>query len=156
MSVTVVFHDLDQRFQALHDALLALRTTVLEDCPLPGDHVLVERLGDGVDDVLGYVDEALAAMRRSQPDACQPVAWERVCQTLVTCQSGYNHAARSFWFRLATYEQIADLLRLGRERGGEWRPWSSSVRQGLDCCQQPFFEVNEALFRGWREVADRH
>jgi hypothetical protein len=156
MSVTAVFQELALNLQTLHDALLALRTTILEDRPLPGDHVLVDRLGDRVDDIIGEISESLTAVCAIQPAGCQTVEWEQICQTLVTCQSGYNRALRNYWSELVAYEQIADLLRLGRERGGEWRPWSASVHQGLSYCQQPLFAVNEALFHGWQEIANRH
>lgn len=156
MSVTAIFHELDQQIQKLHEALLALRTTVREDHPRPGDHVLVERLGDSIEDLLGDVNELQTAVRNAQPADCQVVEWDRLCQALVAGQSRYNHVFRRYWSELAAYEQIAGLLRLGRERGGEWRPWSASVYQGLAYCQQPLFAVNEALFRSWREIADRH
>jgi hypothetical protein len=142
MSVAAVFQELEQQLQTLSESLLALRTTVLEDRPLPGDHVLVERFGDCVEDLLGNVSELQAAVRGTQPGACQIAEWKRLCQALVVCQDGYNRAARIFWSELVAYEPIADLLRLGRERGGEWRLWSVSVRQGLEYCQPPLFAVN--------------
>jgi hypothetical protein len=156
MSVTAVFQELDQQLHKLREALLALRTTVCEDYPQPGDHVLVERLGDSIEDLLGNVNELQTALRHAQPVDCQVVEWERLCQALVACQSGHNQVFRRYWSELAAYEQIAGLLRLGRERGGEWRPWSASVYQGLAYCQQPLFALNEALFHSWREIANRH
>jgi len=156
MSVTAALQELDQRLQALYDALMALRTTITEDRPLPDDHVLVGRMSDGVDDVLGDINEMLASVRRRQPTDCQPLASETACRVLTTCQSSYNRALRRFWLELAAHGQMSDLVRLGRERGGEWRPWSASVLVGMECCQQPLFEVNDALFHGWREIVDRH
>jgi hypothetical protein len=53
------------------------------------------------------------------------------------------------------YERIADLARVGRTRGGEWRAWATSVKQALDGCRQPLFDVQQAQFECWQEVAER-
>jgi hypothetical protein len=54
-----------------------------------------------------------------------------------------------------SYERIAELLSVGYERQGEWLTWANSVKEGLDGCRQPLFDINHALFLCWQEIAER-
>ena len=44
---------------------------------------------------------------------------------------------------------------MGRERQGEWLAWAHSVKAALDQCQQPLYDVDDALFLCWQEIAER-
>ncbi len=155
MALEIVFHDASLSLQALREALTGLRTTVVEDKPLQGDVVLVDLFGDAADDLLGLLDEALAAAIEGQQAVIHPADLERARRALTTCQKRFNQIAHRFSSDLLRYERIAELKRFGRRRGGEWRAWASSVKAALDWCQQPLFDVNQALFNCWQELAER-
>jgi hypothetical protein len=56
---------------------------------------------------------------------------------------------------LLSYELVAELATFGSERGGEWLAWSNALKEALDGCRQPAFDVNQALFICWQEIAER-
>jgi hypothetical protein len=56
---------------------------------------------------------------------------------------------------LLSYERLAELATFGSERGGEWRGWADSVKEALARSWRPAFEVNQALFLCWQEIAER-
>lgn len=61
---------------------------------------------------------------------------------------------RRFAADLVSYERIAEITRLGRSRGGEWKAWASSVHAGAEACRQPLEETGTALVACWRELAE--
>lgn len=143
------------RLRLLHEALSALRTTVVEDKPVGGDVVLVDVFGDAADDLLGLVAEAHDAAATAQRAASAPADMQLVSGSLSISQARFNALAFRFVSDLLPYERIAELMRCGRNRGGEWHTWAVSVRDALDWCRQPLFEANEALFGCWQELTDR-
>ena len=155
MALEAAFGDLAVQFQILRDALLALRTTVIEDRPLRDDVALVDSFGDAVEDILGWLEEALIASREGQQAVGHPLDLDRARRALTTCQERFNWISQRFFSDLVSYQRIEELTGLGRERRGEWLAWGSSVREGLDRCQQPLYDVNQALFRCWQEIAER-
>jgi hypothetical protein len=155
MALETVFEDARLRLRALHEALSSLRTTIVEDKPLQGDVVLVDVFGDAADDLLGLLEEALVAAVEAQQAASAPADLATVRRALVRCQERFNQISARLSFDLLPYERIAELLRFGRTRGGEWRVWAASVKDALDWCRQPVFDVNEALFGCWRELTEQ-
>ncbi|MBE2222225.1 MAG: hypothetical protein IAF02_11830 [Anaerolineae bacterium] len=155
MTVEAVFQELNQQWYLLREGLMTLHTTVIEDKPLPGDHVLVQRWGDAVDDLVGHLAEGGVLLGEAQPAASHAADLSQASQLLGRCQVLYNHVAYHFWSDLAGYEPMAELIRLGREKGGEWWAWVNSVKEGLDRCRQLLFATNEAFCRCWQEIADR-
>jgi hypothetical protein len=155
MALEAAFRTLCADARALHDALAALRTTILEDRPLRDDVVLVDILGDAAEEALGWLEEALEATVRGQRAAEPPVELDQARWAMAAAQDRVNRIARRFWTDLASYQRIAELTRLARERGGEWRAWARSVKKGLDQCQQSLFTVHETLSLCWQEMTER-
>ncbi len=148
MALETALADLHHHLHGLRDALLALRTTIVEDKPLEDDVVLVDVFGDAADDLLGLLDEALAAF---QPLATDPAAAR---YTIMICQRQVNQITQRFGADMVSYVRIAALTRFGRRRGGEWYAWTRSVKQGLESCQQPLFDTNQAVFRCWQALTE--
>lgn len=155
MALEATFHNLHVALGTLHEALTALRTTVREDKPLEGDVVLVDVFGDAADDFLGLVDEALASAADADIAVAAPTDLHRLRFVLTTCQTCFKHITQPFATDLVHYERIAELMRFGRVRGGEWHAWAMSVKAALDWCRQPLFDVDEALFNCWQELTER-
>lgn len=138
MAIPTAFSCLDQELERLCDAFGALRMTVVEDRPLDEGTLLVDALGDLAEELLATSREALLHARKGALPACHEV---------------YHRLQRRFAADFVSYERIAELARLGRSRGGEWRAWAGSVRTGAEACRQPLEATGEALVACWREVA---
>jgi hypothetical protein len=155
MAIEAAFRDLTIGLLALRESLVDLRTTVVEDKPLQGDVVLVEVFGDAADDMIGWMDEALIAADEAQQAVTAHVDINRARRALAICHERQQRVARQFSFDLVGYDRIAELTRFGYTRGGEWRGWAQSVRTALEACREPIYEVSQALFRCWQEIAER-
>jgi hypothetical protein len=117
--------------------------------------VLVEVFGDAADDMIGWMDEALVAANAAQQALATSVDINRVRRVLTICHDRYHRVAHQFWFDLIGYDRIEELTRFGYTRGGEWRGWAQGVRTALEACRQPIYDVSQALFRCWQEIAER-
>lgn len=157
MSLRTEFQSLYAQLQRLHDALLSLRVTVVEDRPLEGGPaMLLDAFGDAAEDMIGWLEESLrSAAPLAESKADRSFDEERARQSLVFCQDQFNRVSARFAFDLVSYERVAELMRLARERRGEWRVWAGSVRESLDGCQQQMYDATHALFRCWQELAER-
>ena len=61
MAIEAAFQNLADKFRAAREAFECLRLTAVEDRPLRNDVLLIERLGNAVDDLQGWLEEAAAA-----------------------------------------------------------------------------------------------
>jgi hypothetical protein len=138
MALDTTFAPLEQQLGRLCDALDALRLTVVEDRPLDEGTLLVDALGDVAEELLAGAREALAHARDG---------------ALSACHEEYHRVQRRFATDLVSYERIAEIARLGRSRGGEWKAWAGSVRAGAEACRQPLDDTGEALVACWREMS---
>jgi hypothetical protein len=43
---------------------------------------------------------------------------------------------------------------LVQEDGKEWWQWVNGVKDGLEWCRQPLYDVNQALFQCWQELTE--
>jgi hypothetical protein len=156
MSIEVAFRDLGARLRQTKEAFDGLRLTVAEDRPLPGgDVALIDQRADTIDDILGLLDESADAAARGQKAAKSTAKLDALRQSLGRCQEAFMAAAQRFAADLTSYERIAELAGLGRNRGGEWRVWAQSVREALKRCEQPIYDTHQALFTCWRDVTER-
>lgn len=155
MTLEAAFSDLSLQLHRLREAVVGLRTTAVEDRPLRGEAVLVDLMGDTAEAALGWLEEAIAACREARRATEYPLDLDRARRSLATVQDRYTRAFQRLSYDLLRYERVAELVRLGQERGGEWQAWAAGVREGLDWCQQPLFEASQALARCWQEVAER-
>jgi hypothetical protein len=154
MPLETAFRDLNVHLQQLRDALLGLRL-VTEDKPLEGDAVLVDIFGDAAADLLGWLEDGLIAANAGLQGLDQRIDVERSRRELTNCQERFNRIAHRFSSDLLSYERIAELKRLGRQRQGEWLAWAKSVKQALDACKQPLYDVSQTLFSCWQEMTAR-
>src|SRR5262245_12571920 len=132
-----------------------LAVSAAEDKPLRDDVLLAERFSDAAEDLHGWLEETLEAAQSAHQAAIHPADLETARQCLVTCQERFNVFAQRFASDLAHYEQMAELMRLGQERKGEWRAWAGIVKGNIERCQQPLHEITLALCRCWQEVAEQ-
>jgi hypothetical protein len=157
VSLQTEIQSLCAQLQRLQEGLLSLRVTIEEDRPLEGASVmLLDAFGDATQDALGWLEEALETVEPAAAlKGCQAFDVNQARQALVFCQEQFNRINQRFSSDLVSYERIAELMRLGQERRGEWRGWTISVRQSLEGCQQHLYDTSHALFRCWQEIAER-
>jgi hypothetical protein len=155
MALEAAFSDLATQLRALQESLIDLRLAAVEEKPARGDLVLVDLYGDGADELIGSIEEALQSAEGGYRSALPPVDLDRARRELTACHESYIRLSRRFKDDLTRYERVADLAGIGRRRGRAWGLWAFNVKSGLDRCQQPLFDVDEALLACWREIGER-
>ena len=159
MSLRTEFQSLQAQLDSLYEALTSLRTALDDRPPKGGTVLLLDSFGDAIEDTLGWLEEALGVvaplMQAEQSQSAVGFDAGRARQALVFCQEQYNRIMNRFMFDLVSYDRVAQLMQLGRERRGEWQAWAGVVKQELEGCQQHLYDTNQALFRCWLEIAER-
>lgn len=159
MSLQTEFQSLYAQLENLCEALAALRTAIDDRPPQGGTVLLLDAFGDAVEDTLGWLEEALALsaplIQETQQKGLSGFDMNRTRHALVFCQEQYNRIMNRFMFDLVSYDRVAQLMQLGRERRGEWQGWAGIVKRELEGCQQHLYDTNQVLFRCWLEIAER-
>ena len=142
----------------MHEVFSDLRR-LLDDHPSEGDKVLLlDSFGDAVEDLLGWLHESLercAPFLPAKPGERENDFDANVArQALVVCQNLFNQQMHRFSVDLVSYDKVAQLLKFGRERGGEWQSWAKGIKLELESCQQHLFLTSQVLFRCWVEMAE--
>jgi hypothetical protein len=152
MALAAAFHNLVVQLRHLGECLQAVQVTVIEDAPAPGETVLADQFSNSTLDIRGLLAEAISAAEEAEGQASDI---ERARRALTTCQEHFQQVARRFASDLISYERIADLISLGRERRREWVAWTVSVKQAIEECQHPLDQAGDGLFKCWQEIAER-
>src|SRR5262249_54088120 len=92
---------------------------------------------------------------RASKAAGHPFDAPRTIAALSEANSHFVILQQTFHSGIASYPQLADLMKLGSSRGREWRAWSNSISQALDQTAHTIGEVHRALLETWREFAER-
>src|SRR6202167_1719691 len=72
MAIEAVFANLLHKIEALREALLGLALTAIEDRPASGEVLLVERLGDTVQDLCGLCEGTREAANQARDAIAHP------------------------------------------------------------------------------------
>ncbi|MCB0208585.1 MAG: hypothetical protein KDJ52_04630 [Anaerolineae bacterium] len=153
MTLETAFKTLNTCLLNLREEMRSLRTTIRED--KPSDSIIFEdTFGDAVDDLLGRLETGLLAAGEGQQAVALHIDLDSARRDLAVCQDQFNQLIYHF-FDLLSYDGLAPLLRFGRQQKGEWGAWTNSIKTGLERCQTPIYEVNQALFLCWQTVVER-
>lgn len=155
MPIEATFQALTAKFEALREAVASLRLTAVEDRPPRNEVLLVERLGDAVEDLGGCLGEAAAAAAGALGAIAHPLDGHRARQALALAHERFIRAEYKLVFGVISAEQLEELARFGRRRGPEWLGWTGSVLQALEQCRAPLRDVDEALLSAWQELSER-
>jgi hypothetical protein len=155
VAIEAAFQHLLDTLAATREAFESLRLTAVEDRPLRDEVLLVERLGNAVDDLQGWLEEAAAAAGEAQQAVRHPLDGYRARAALALANDRFIRLEYKFFLEGVGYEEINELSRFGRRRGREWLGWTGSVIQALDQCRSPLRAVDEALLDCWQELAER-
>jgi len=154
MSLESAIAEARDRVLSVQDLLLALRVTAVEDGPTGQQSMLVDTLGDAIDDALGLVHDAFTAAAEALAASQPPLDIERVRFQLAACHHATTRLLRRVLTDLYSPRRGDDLARVAR-RGQQWRMWSGTVSDAVEGCVEPLCAAIEQLGACWREVADR-
>ena len=155
MTLEASFETLCLRLQRLQDVVTPLHVTVIEDRPLEGAVALVDEFSNAAEDLLGTLSAAFEAAKEARQAVKYPPDAQGARRSLVICQEQFNDCFYRLFSNPISYERLAELTSFGSKRGGEWGAWTDIVKDAIDRCRQPAFDVNQALSLCWQEIADR-
>jgi hypothetical protein len=155
MAIELALANLLGKIEALREALLGLALTTIEDRPPSGEVLLVERLGDTVEDLRGLCEGMREAAIQARDAIADPADINLGRRGLLAANQCFIRLEYRFFDKGAAPPTIVELQRFGRERGREWLSWSGSAVEALESCRAPVRELDEALLEAWREFGER-
>jgi len=155
LAIEDAFQHLVGRFEAATEGFQSLRLTVIEDRPTRGEVLLVERLGNLVEDLRGWLAEGQAAATDARQAVAHPLDSYRARQSLGVANERFNRLEGQFFNEAVSHKTIDELERFARQRGGEWFGWSGSVVIALQSCREPLRALGEAILWAWQELSER-
>jgi hypothetical protein len=155
MAIEAAFLHLVAKFDAMRDALHSLGLTVIEDQPRRDQVLLVERLGNLVEDMRGWAEEGLVSAVEAREAVAHPPDLHRARRGLGAANERFILLEYRFLDEAVTYDLIDGLMRSSRQRGREWLSWSRSVVQALDASRAPLRALDEAFLAAWQELGER-
>jgi hypothetical protein len=155
LAIEVAFQHLVDQFAAAQDAFQSLGLTVIEDRPPRDEVLLVDRLGNLVEDLRGWLAEGLTAAADAREAVGHPFDGYRARNSLGVANERFVRLEYRFHDEVAAHETLGAVLRFGRQRGGEWRGWSGSVTAAVQGCREPLRVLDETMLRAWQELSER-
>jgi hypothetical protein len=155
VAVETTFQDLVVRVRALRDAVASLQITVVEDRPLKGGVLLIERIGNTVDDLRGLAEEALAAAAEALTAVGNPFDEYGARNALAEANRRFICLEYKFLADEMSRDHLNELAKFGRGHGHEWRGWTGSVLHALTQCRGPIHDVDDALLLAWQDLSER-
>ena len=140
----------------LQDELQTLHLTIVEDRPTEECVLLVDQLGNCVEDLIGWCQEAIDNGQSARRVLDSAPDYLLASRAIGKMHERVNELNRRYHGDLASYERLAELIALGAEKQdkGPWSHWAQIVKEGVVVCQHLFDEVDCALLRCWRELAE--
>ena len=155
MSLTGSLGTLSTEMEKLRDAVRALRL-IVEDRPTRGEAALVDRFAYAAVDMMDWLDEsAVAVQRAKQCSDDRPADLEGVRDGLTSSQERIQRVLRTLVCDVDNGEAIGELVDFGRQRRGEWLPWTAGVRNSITACKVPLMDVSQALAQCWQDLTER-
>jgi hypothetical protein len=155
MAIEAVFSDLTRKFDALREALQSLALTVIEDRPARGDVLLVERLGNLVEDLRGWAEEGREAAAQASDALAHPADLNLARRALSVASERFLRLEYRFFDEAVAHGRLSELRAFGRQRGRDWHSWTETAVQALDACRAPLREADEAIMHAWQELGER-
>jgi hypothetical protein len=155
MALEKVFRRLAFQLRRFSDRLRELEITVVTDKPPARDAAIVDNFECAVDDLRGWVQEALAQSAQAEKAVDHPIDLEVARRALSACQERLHRIDQIFASNFLSYDRVKDLTTFGTERRGEWPSWVTTVKQGIEQCRDPLESSNKAVAECWEEIAAR-
>jgi hypothetical protein len=155
MAIEETFDRLVGTFGAAGEAFHGLHLTAIEDRPHHGEILMVQRFGNLVEDLRGWLAEGRDAAAEARQAVTHPLNGYRARHALARANERFIRLESQFFNEAVSHRTIDGLERFGRERGGEWFSWSGGVVMGLQACREPLGALGEAILRAWQELAEQ-
>jgi hypothetical protein len=153
MALEPTFRALFVQVRKLCDTLNAILLTVGDKPPERGA-ALADELENTILDMLGLAEDARTTARTAEKALASPMDLDRARRALTKCQENFHRLEQQFSNHLVSYEKLKNLATLGRERGGEWKPWAGSMKDAIEQGRQPLEETSKALAACWQELVE--
>jgi hypothetical protein len=153
MALEATFRRLFFQIRKLCDTLNAVLLTV-GDKPPDRESALADELENTVLDMLGQAEDARAAARLAEKAVSSPMNMDRARSALAKCQEKFHRLEQQFSNQLVSYQKLKDLTSLGRDRGGEWKPWAGGMKDAIEQGREPIEETSKALAACWQELVE--
>ena len=153
MALEATFRMLTVQIRKLCDTLSAVLLTV-GDKPTDRGAALVDGLENTLLDMLGLAEDARQAARAADRAVASRMDIDRARRALAKCQERFHRLEQLFLNQLVSYEKLKELAALGRERGGEWKPWAGSMKDAIEQARHPVEESSKALAASWQELVE--
>ena len=140
--------------QQLREVLSTAQFTITEDQPKRSQSILADALENGVDDALGYAQEALEHAVAARESLGGPFDFDATRRYLGKSQKAFLASANCYFSQVVAHERLTGFERLAAKRGGEWQSWAESVKVGLDKCREPIDAANRAFLDCWEDLTE--
>jgi hypothetical protein len=155
MTLSTDLQSLWHRMHELRDAVLPLRLLVTEDCPAGVAPRPVQALADALEDVCGHLAEATDALAAALAADAEPRGRDHLVRMLGRCHERLVDFGKGWAVDVSSYERLAQLMTVARERGPRWRAWAATVLDGIVGCEALRGDVHLALLTCWQDLAER-
>jgi hypothetical protein len=155
MPLEKTFRDHTAGLRRLRDRVRELRVTVVEDRPQRNDAAIVDGFEYAVEDLIGWIGEALDAAKEAEEAVGEQVDLNLARRALTVCQERFRRIEKVFSANLLSYDRMKDLTSFGGERRGEWSAWAATVKLGIEHCLKPLEEVRTSFSHCWPDLAER-
>src|SRR5580658_4482714 len=103
---------------------------------------------------LDQLHEALSAVVTARRAVASRPNLDQARRALSICQERFHRIEKEFSVRLASFEKLKEVVRLGTERRA-WAPWANMVKQGIEQIRPSLEQTSQALAACWQELAER-
>jgi hypothetical protein len=155
VALEATFDQLVTRFTAMREVLQSLSLMVIEDRPPQGELMLVDGLGNLVEELRGWTEEGYTAALQARQAVSHPPDLHRARFALSVSNERFNELKYRFHEEAVAHHRIGELIRLRNRRGPEWPGWSTSVVHSLNACRVPLRALDESLLHTWQELTER-
>lgn len=155
MALEKTLHRFTTSLLRFYDRVGELRLTAVVDRPEKNYSVVVDAIEYAVEDMIGWLGEAVQAAKSAEKAAGHPPDLDQARRAMADCQERFRRIEQVFAANLVSYEKLKDLTTFGSERRGEWPSWVTTVKKGIDHCRQPLEDARDALAECWQEIAER-
>jgi hypothetical protein len=127
---------LEERLDAALGELCEAANSLLiavDDAPVDGRTLLVDRLADAAQEFLAGTEEATAALagETGGDGSREPNGRVLACHRCLVELRGHYESG------LATYERLSDMSVFASERGRDWPGWARALRAAIADCRPP-------------------
>lgn len=154
MATDSSFESLWAALHALRDNVRALGLTVAQDHPnVPAVPEPVRRMADDVDDLLGMLHEAIAAVAPSVEAVLQAHDSHSAARGLRDCHNRLIALGRASSTGPASPERLDDLAAVAADRDVRWQRWRASVLDGLRGYERTLWDAHAAALTCWDDLS---